>query len=761
MDKVLIWAILLGYSIGAAAQRGYTGVELVSGKYGIRWTDNSTYKSKKSKWVLNPEYDSIQVLSNAVNPYAPGLYPDFWIVYKNGYAGVFGSSGNGKYTLLLDPLFDKIKYSGGFFALSKQQQWGLYNAFTGKLMLPHQYEQIDLDSANRATADVAFVKQSGKTGVLNLVQDYWILKPGFETVIKQGNVFLTSLNGKMGAYFDQYDRYLKARVFFPVIPQGMYNHISIPEAGSNILVVDSAGRKGVWQLNKQNQQGTLFIEAAYESIQFNYNSKNALYTVYRNGGKGEFNQNGWIAKPAEASFLKRYDVMGTAVAVQYLPGIGFDVLWTENDVNKKWRIEDKIRYDHFELDGDILLAKAGDNITGYFIQFIQTGILNNVSVGKSQLLFSAAQSCRLYPSAGVSGLSLKERIIIYENSGLYGWWNIVVDREGGPFAVSGPMNMNGIELYSPDRYKMQGAPLLLVNDLGRYGIISAIGGKWLVPAYYEQYKIVNDSCIWFREKPKDAWNLFNAASVVRHKGIGLHEKFNGISWFYHNGKAISGFDTIAKVRSKDVLKIDGSWFMVKDNHTVGTNIFGAGDELQKISANNGVYVVFETASGAGVKRNGKVIVLPCLADIQYIEGGFLLLVNGKSAKLELSSITDGFNAEAFEVQERNISCRLCSGNGFIQKNETITLPAEKHTHDEPYQVEETSYEQKWDPATNSYKGYRTVKIVTRYKTVTTTTPQRTETVTRKVNCGTCRGTGKVTASAVCTFTGTTYRLTRN
>ncbi len=656
--------------------------------------------------------------------------------------------------------YDKIIFSRGFCALLKQGKWGVYNGFTGKFILPNQYEQLELDTTGKYSTEIARVKKSGKMGMYNLVHGYWVLDPLYDTVMKHGNIYLASINGKMGAYYDKYDEFLKSRNSFAIIPPGIYQGITVPDPKSDFLIVDSLGRRGVWTMNRYDKKSAVFIEAGYDSIQSNKGGNGSVYTVYINGRKGEFNSNGWVIKPGKEAIYKRYTVLGSTVTVNYLPGEGFDVLWTENEENKKLHIADKSKYEHFELDGDILLAKSDKKTTGYFIQFDRRSILQHATVLSSELLFSAADSYSLYPESGATSLYMKERIIIYENSGEYGWWNTIKRGEGALFAVSGPIKMNSIEIFSNDRFKAFGTSLLLANDFGRYGIITAIHGIWLVPPYYDSYKIVNDSCIWFREKSKSTWNLFNAAHAKQFTKSSFDEKFRGLSWFLHNGKETTEFDTLVTVRSKDAFKINGNWFFVKNNRTVPTNIFGSGDELQKFSTSNAEYIVFEKTTGVGIRRNGKEIIAPYLPAIQYDGSGFLFVANGKPAKLDVSTISDQFNPGTFAVYEQNISCGLCKGNGFVYKNETVIIPSSTRTREEPYQVEESSYENRWDAATKSYKGYRTVKTIIKYKTVRETTPQRTEAVSQKVNCGTCTGKGKVSAAAVCQLKGTQYTLSR-
>lgn len=758
MGKLFICAFLLSYSFTTVAQVGYIETKSASGKYGIWWRDKVDYKPKKSKWVLDPEYDSIMLHSFVVNPYTSGVYPHFSIVYKNGAAGLFRAAGDGKHDLLLKTDYDKINYSRGFCTLLKQGKWGVYNGFTGKLILPLQYDQIELDTTDKFYTENALVKKSGKTGMYNLIYDYWVLEPSYDSIIRHDHIYLASINGKTGAYYDKFDNFLKSRNSFSVIPQGIYRNITIPDPKSNFLIVDSMGRKGVWVMNRYEKRSSILIEAAYDSIQYSYN-KGPVYTVYNNGGKGEFNSTGWVIKPDKMASYKRYNIWSSPVTVHYLPGVGFDIVWTENEANKKLHIADKNKYDYFDLDGDILLAKSGKKTTGYFITFSRLGTLQQLSVQESKLLFTAADNYSLYPETGEAALYIKERTVIYENNGEYGWWSVITKDQKIASAISGPMKMNKVELYFKDKFKAFGAPLLLVNDLGRWGIISTTKG-WIVPAYYDMYKPVNDSCIWFREKSKSTWNLFNAAHAQQFTNSNFDEKFHGLSWFLHNGKEATEFDTIIRVRSKDAFKINGNWFFVKNKRTVPTNIFGSGDELQKISKDNAEYMVFEKATGVGIRRNGKEIIAPYLPAIQYDGSGFLFVANGKPAKLNASSISDQFNPAAFAVHEQNISCGLCKGNGFVYKNETVTIPSSTRTREEPYQVEESSYDTRWDPSTNSYKGYRTVKTITKYKTITETTPQRTETVSQKVNCGTCSGEGKVSAAAVCKLQGTEYTISR-
>ncbi len=92
MGKLFICAFLLGYSFKTLAQVGYTEIKSESGKYGIWWRDKYDYKPKKPKWVLDPEYDSIIVHSSVVNPYVPGVYPGFSIVYQKGICRFIQSS---------------------------------------------------------------------------------------------------------------------------------------------------------------------------------------------------------------------------------------------------------------------------------------------------------------------------------------------------------------------------------------------------------------------------------------------------------------------------------------------------------------------------------------------------------------------------------------------------------------------------------------------------------------------------------------------
>lgn len=740
------------------AQVGRTETRSKSGKYGIWWRDKYDYKPKKSKWVLDPEYDSIIDASSGIHPYRPGVYPYFCVVYKNGKAGLFVGSGNGKHELVLKPVYDQITCSRGFCTLEKKGKWGVYNGFTEKAVLPVEYEHIELDTTGKYYTDNALVKNSGKVGMYNIRYDYWILEPLYDTIIRRDRIYITYLNGKAGAFYDVYERYEKSRNAFTVIPQGIYRNITIPDPAADMLIVDSMGRKGAWVMKRYEKKSALFIEAAYDSIQYS-NNKGPVYTVYNDGGKGEFNSTGWVIKPNKEASYKRYNVWGSPVTVHYLPGVGFDMVWTENEGNKTLHISDINKYDQFDLDGDILLAKSGKKTTGYFISFGRLGTLQQLSVQESKLLFTAADSYSLYPQAGETSLYIQDRIIIYENKGEYGWWNVITKDQKIASPISGPMKMNKVELYFKDKFKSFGAPLLLVNDLGRWGIISTTKG-WIVPSYYDWYKPVNDSCIWFHEKSKSTWNLFNAAHAGQLTDSTFDDRFRGLTTFIHKGKEITEFDTIVRVRSKEAFKINGSWYFIKNKHTVPTSIFGSGDELQKISANTGEYIVFEKATGTGIRRNGKEIIAPLLPVIQYDGSGFLFTANSKQAKLDVSSISDQFNTAAFAVHEQNILCSLCKGNGFVLKESTITIPSGSRTREEPYQVEESSYENKWDPSTNSYKGYRTTRTTTRYRIVTERTPQRTETVSQKVNCTTCSGKGKISAAAVCKLQGTTYTISR-
>lgn len=615
MVRLIIGILLLGYTYESAAQDGYINIKSESGKYGIWWKDKETNKPKKSKWVLDPEYDSIILHTSITNPYTPGDFCYFGILYKKGSAGLFRGTRYGKYDLLLKADFDKIKYSKGQCAVLKKGKWGVYNGFNEKLILPNQYDQVEMDTTARYSTETALLKKSGKTGVYQLLYDYWILEPQYDTIIKSGNIYMASNNGKMGAYFNKYDSYLKSVVSFPIIPQGIYQQITMPFPESDLLIVDSMGRKGVWVMNRYEKKSNLLIEAGYDSIQLVRQDKSPVFAVYNNGERGEFNSNGWIIKPGKSAPNKKYNIMGTLFTIHYLPGEGFDILWTEQEENKKLHITDKGNYDSFDLDGDILIAKSGKKITGYFIELDSTGIMKKTRVLRSQLLFSNADSLRLFPESGGRNMYMKERLIVYGKSGEYGWWNTKAGKSGGVNVIQGPLKLYNIKIISSNKYKSFGAPLLLVNDLGKYGIITSIHGKWLVPSIYDSYKQINDSCIIFREKSKSRWNLFNAAKAHQLTDNNLHEEFRGLSWFIHNGKETTEFDTVVTIRLKNVFKINGNWFFIKNRQTVSTNIFGNGDELQKISKNNSEFVVFEKNTGTGIRRNGKEIVAPYLPEI--------------------------------------------------------------------------------------------------------------------------------------------------
>lgn len=84
MGKLFICVFLLGYSFSVMAQAGRTETRSKSGKYGIWWRDKYDYKPKKSKWVLDPEYDSIIDASSGIHPYRPVYILTFVLYIKTG-----------------------------------------------------------------------------------------------------------------------------------------------------------------------------------------------------------------------------------------------------------------------------------------------------------------------------------------------------------------------------------------------------------------------------------------------------------------------------------------------------------------------------------------------------------------------------------------------------------------------------------------------------------------------------------------------------
>lgn len=109
-------------------------------------------------------------------------------------------SGNGKHELVLKTVYDQITCSRGFCTLEKKGKWGVYNGFSEKEVLPVEYEHIELDTTGKHYTDNALVKKSGKVGMYNIIYDYWILEPLYDTIIRRDRIYITYLNGKAGTF---------------------------------------------------------------------------------------------------------------------------------------------------------------------------------------------------------------------------------------------------------------------------------------------------------------------------------------------------------------------------------------------------------------------------------------------------------------------------------------------------------------------------------------------------------------------------------
>ena len=153
------------------------------GKMGVLDLDGS--------WLLAPVYDSID-----------RRWPVAWKASRDGKTSFFRRSG-----FVLPFTFEDVLWlDSNYFAVRKQEKWGVYSRREDKVLLPFEYDDVDYCSGCGAEGNYVFASRGGKWGVvgfsgkvlvpfiydhehMNMRSDEWV-----ECLSLNGNNVLINLN---------------------------------------------------------------------------------------------------------------------------------------------------------------------------------------------------------------------------------------------------------------------------------------------------------------------------------------------------------------------------------------------------------------------------------------------------------------------------------------------------------------------------------------------------------------------------------------
>ncbi|ANH83131.1 hypothetical protein A8C56_21020 [Niabella ginsenosidivorans] len=108
--------------------------------------------SPEGKWLLQPEYDSIDTRSRTE-----------WVVKKKNTQSLFTPS-----SFLLPFRFEEVyNMNGRYFNVRLQDQWGVYDREANRLTVPCSYEDMDYCYGCEEKGDYCFAKKNGKWGVID------------------------------------------------------------------------------------------------------------------------------------------------------------------------------------------------------------------------------------------------------------------------------------------------------------------------------------------------------------------------------------------------------------------------------------------------------------------------------------------------------------------------------------------------------------------------------------------------------------------
>lgn len=773
-----------------SAANFYCAIVTENGKAGIKYFD----KIKGiEKWVLPAEYDSIIQTVKFVHEEEqkfrlssePFEIPTkgFFLLFKSGKVGLFAVA-NAEYNKIILPcIYKEIRHSSfsNRLSVNLDGNWGLYHAShtfhdfekDGKWILSPEWQGVKLFGEDQLTV----VTKNDKSGIYDNIFDNWVLDPIYDTITCESvkyrdEIIIITVNGKSGVL--SFNRSLsrspnsKGHWMMPI--QG-YDNISHTSPRSNFLIVDSTGKKGVWQFtDKPDYKNDRHIQIAWPitaavNSKVTYNSSDQFLQFEGDGTVGIVSAEGWVKHPSASKGIvtRNYFMFGTKVRMEYDKGKGFEIKSFCKPAMISTVISDTAKYDSAQLRGNILYAYKGKKMTAYLISFqkakdrfdnyINTdGLFSTLST----LLVSGADKIFPFPAAISDETWLINKTLAYFKNGKWGWWTLEeTPYKGGVemSAIKGSLLVDQLDTVIA-KYKTQNRwSMLLVANNKKWGVINT-NGKILSPLEHNSYKILKDNLILFQSPQAGLWRRFETQYASRLKEENYHPKWVALRTFTHKNELRVDFTSRSydEVSYDELLKIDGKEYFLRYWFTPGPLILDYTTDMkikvnhsvtEKFSYANKEYSIEETPTGVGLYYKNVEIIPPYFEKI-YIKGGKdVILVNKKNLEevgFSMRLLDQNFNT-AYFITKADITCSLCKGRG--RRMMEVMNIVEGSTNYET--TKKTDYKEGstsvWDTQTRSYKNVKTITPVTSYDTKTSKTADRKIISTQYVSCNDCKGKG--------------------
>jgi|GEM_PF-4227855 len=786
---ILLFTLALGLALGSSAQSYSFEVEKRDQKYGMKritWPEfSSNYVTER---VLDAEYDSIIKDRKWVyNPWKEELRAtDFFVLWKGGKAGLIATERkSSKLNRVLPCKYEEIRLGSALLPVKKDGRWGLYDPFRDKWALPAEYEDMIADTSRQRSMNAAGKKQ-GKYGLYDLRLGTWLLPHEWDALqLVNGDYAIVSGNGKKGVFrntdgavyrqptgwhlppgaygrvdwigsylltdsngrqtlwaYDYYEKQVKKMIPF------LYDSLShLPDLSNSknlFFLADSAGRRGALQLTINGNGLFSAIPCSYDDV-YEAQAEKTLVAVL-GSQKGVYNiEKGWALKPdPRQSFLRNYSYFHTLVAIAHIPGQGFTVTSNASGAADELKIADPLTYDSIALPSAwFLVAYRNGKQTGYLLK--PRWINNKIAYQSAELIAREVSACCiLYPIAAEErGLEIKNHAVIYfRNDGKAAWSYLGPGQQklqSSPSFVADAID----DHFAKGSFTYRDAPILLVRQNGKYGLVAANGTNVVKPEY-AGFRPAGDHTIRFTSPQPGKFRQYNYYKNELNDGR-FDSTWQTLDWAWINGRKVADFDSVLEARFRLLARVNGSWYKVEGHRATPTRMLEEGDVLFSQQMPAGKVEFFEQKEGVGIRLDNKVIFPPILRSVALRDSLLTLYSVGSGAV----TIPAGYILNKRFIWEQgiglfrnNMSCMTCSGSGLVEKETTHTEQGSVSYRTKEITEQKTDFERVWNPRTNTYMDVRSSRPVTRTETTTVRSPDRTITTRVKVQCATCKGKGK-------------------